>query len=933
MLLEFIYSGDKKWIYSADKILADIKELSLLNRDPFIWWIARFLIIILSELNKASLWNLTKQLDNIDAIDKVKNYILGLSFRKTPVIELFISQRKSLEKIFKSDSAVVSMPTSSGKTRIAEIAMMQSLINHPDSLVLYIAPFKSLAFEIEEALSQSLGHMNYQISHLYGGAQFTKIDKNIIEESQIIVATPEKAKAIIRSDRSIINKINLIIIDEGHLIGDDPRQIFNELFIEELKIYIQRNNGKIIVLSAVLPNAGEISKWITKNENQVAESDWRPSPLRLGILKWDGKNVHMYWEEKFETFNRNFIKPFFINKDLKKQFPSNKQEAIAAAALKLSKLGSVLVFVGKANMVNGCAEKVLFSMGPGANLHNWKNKNDWDAFELACEEAYGSNSDILNYAKYGIICHNNQLTSDVRFATEKLMKYGDPSIIIATSTLGQGVNIGVSSVIIGNVWINENKKISTGEFWNIAGRAGRAFADSEGKVLFAIDISSDKKHIREREERLASSYLNGKTEYVHSGLLAQILKINGIANKCKIDFELLLQLIAENDLSKFIDSQGKDFKPELEEIFDYIDDTLLSINLDLKTFNDDVRNIENYFRESLSYIQAEKISHEYANDVFLFLKARNAGVLKVAKEHTNWESLVASSIPLRTGLFIKEKIQDILEIINLYKNSEKNIDDLTLLFQNIENLIREFPSLIFRSNFGEEKLKIFRRLWLQGTSVKEINDTAVFKKNEINKLISFFSYQIPWVINGIAKTLYNLGYQEEANIIERTATFSELGLPNVLAVKIYLAGIKSRKSAAELSGLSDLISDLPEDIGISKLRKFIIDKIDILGKCSDYTTKWIKILAEYNNSKKYEPKEIKKINFDKDIFSDSEILYLRAYNNEIFFCNPDYTEKIKIEDKNSFDDKIVDNLGVFFEYDSSLQSWGMKIRNPYIIFK
>ena len=71
---------------------------------------------------------------------KLRQYINSLTYRKHPVTDLFVSQRKALEKVLGIDGAVVSMPTSSGKTRIAELVILQTLMYDSSSKILYIAP-------------------------------------------------------------------------------------------------------------------------------------------------------------------------------------------------------------------------------------------------------------------------------------------------------------------------------------------------------------------------------------------------------------------------------------------------------------------------------------------------------------------------------------------------------------------------------------------------------------------------------------------------------------------------------------------------------------------------------------------------------------------------------------------------------------------------
>ena len=139
--------------------------------------------------------------------------------------------------------AVVCLPTSGGKTRIAELAILQCLIDFPDSVVLFLAPFRLLAFEIEDSLSKTFNALGFEVSNLYDGTQFSKIDEMIINESNIIIATPEKAKAIIRSNSEITSRIKLVIIDEGHLLGAEERYVTSEILIEELRYHLNLNDG------------------------------------------------------------------------------------------------------------------------------------------------------------------------------------------------------------------------------------------------------------------------------------------------------------------------------------------------------------------------------------------------------------------------------------------------------------------------------------------------------------------------------------------------------------------------------------------------------------------------------------------------------------------------------------------------------------------
>lgn len=118
--------------------------------------------------------------------------------------------------------------------------------------------------------------------------------------------------------------------------------------------------------------------------------------------------------------------------------------------------------------------------------------------------------------------------------------------------------MGVSTVIISNVFISGTQRILNRDFWNIVGRAGRAFVDTEGKVLYVIDKNNQ--HV-DWHRRLANEYFNHQNlESPKSGLLTQIIQIQNIADSCGVDFEHLLELITENNFTQIPnDKKHSDF--------------------------------------------------------------------------------------------------------------------------------------------------------------------------------------------------------------------------------------------------------------------------------------------------------------------------------------------------------------------------------------
>jgi len=268
--VQFYHTGNNEFLEIAKRNLIDLQEIAEIRREPDIWWVIRLLLLIMEGFIESSLWHVLGHYFNTKDKFPLK-YIQSLVYKNGSITELFLTQRNSLPKVLNNEQngSIVSIPTSSGKTRIGEIAILNCLVYEPDAKILFIAPFRSLAYEIENSLDEIFSNLDISVSHLYGGSLFSKLDEKIINESSVIVATPEKAKALLRSSKEILSCIKLVIVDEGHLFGANKRLIVNEMFYEELRYHVGTNGGRFLLLSAVLPNAEDLSEWLTGSSNKL----------------------------------------------------------------------------------------------------------------------------------------------------------------------------------------------------------------------------------------------------------------------------------------------------------------------------------------------------------------------------------------------------------------------------------------------------------------------------------------------------------------------------------------------------------------------------------------------------------------------------------------------------------------------------------------
>ena len=927
--VQFYHTGNSEFLELAKRNLIDLQEIAEIRGEPDIWWVIRLLLLIIEGFKESSLWYVLDH--HFNTKDKFPlKYIQSLVYKKGSITELFLTQRNSLPKVLNNEAngSIVSIPTSSGKTRIGEIAILNCLVNEPDAKILFIAPFRSLAYEIENSLDEIFSNLDVSVSHLYGGSLFSKLDEKIIDESSVIVATPEKAKALLRSSKDILSCIKLVIVDEGHLLGANKRLIVNEMFYEELRYHVGVNGGKFLLLSAVLPNAEDLSEWLTGSSDNVYKENWRPSDERIGIMEWNGISVNLNWRSS-DTERNSFNPNFVVREELPKKprqrvthyFPENKNQAVATTAYKLKNFGPVLIFVGIKKSVFTIAREYEKCIRVEDGKFRFKSKTNWKAFKLACIESYGEDSEWLKFAEIGIFCHNSDLLSDVRLPLERLMRSEKPRVIIATSTLGQGVNLGVSTVIFSTLY-QSREPITKRDFWNIAGRAGRAFVDHEGKILVAHDVAGKDKRKIDWERSNILDYLDkDNIDKAESGCLRLIRALKNLSSYNGVSFDTLISLLADNRISEIGDQSD-----EINNYLDWIDDGLLSLHNSNNPEGNTLEWVDDYFTKSLAYLQTQYYEDITGEEVVRFVKARIIGITKkVGEEKDRWENVVSSGIPINSDLQIEERIDEVIDYVRNYIIGDKTLEDRISLLESIENTINDI-NVLKESSIESTDSKEIRQKWLNGTAMSDIAQ----HDNAIGIITNYYSFNLPWILNGISKKMKNRNLIDESDVIEELAILVELGLPNLKSVKIYQAGIRSRSSALEIANLYE--DDLWEK-SIKTYKQDLITHADYYkAQVSGNAASWIELLVRFSKREFSKIKKVPNFTYGK-VHERTKRLIARLINNEQYLLSPDFSVANKIGDGSDIDFSEVNDLsGIYFDYDEKDKLWKMTCMNPYVRF-
>ena len=191
------------------------------------------------------------------------------------IVELYPPQAECVQTgMLEGKNLLVSIPTASGKTLIAEMAMHTHIAKKGKCL--YIVPLKALAsekFDEFEGKGVRIG---------IATGDFDRRDDSL-GRNDIIVATSEKVDSLLRNRARWISDITLLVIDEIHLIDSENRGPTLEMVIAKLRY---RNPAmQVIGLSATIGNPQLLAGWL---DAELVTSTWRPVDLRQGVF-WNNR--------------------------------------------------------------------------------------------------------------------------------------------------------------------------------------------------------------------------------------------------------------------------------------------------------------------------------------------------------------------------------------------------------------------------------------------------------------------------------------------------------------------------------------------------------------------------------------------------------------------------------------------------------------------
>jgi superfamily II DNA/RNA helicase len=521
--------GDRDLSEGALDSLALGERASLDVGAPGPWWVYRLTRRMLGDLFDTSMrTNIPIDPPSGDDEDAARwrylrrTFIENLLARGRSEIDLWPSQLHVVDRVFAdARDLVVALPTSAGKTRIAELAILASLARGMRAV--YVTPLRALSAQTEQILARTFGPLGVRVSSLYGSMGISDTDDDTLRLSEIVVATPEKLDFAIRSDPSVLDDVGLVVLDEGHMIGASEREVRYEVQIQRLLRRTDASTRRIICLSAVFPSGAELEDfvaWITNDEpDGLHRETWRPTSQRFGLVEWlndharlvitlgsDQPYIPRYFEAKHSSGAR------------RRQFPADQRELVIATAWRLVEEGqTVLVFCPQRNSVEPYAREILKLHRQGLISSVLPEDVDLSGALVVGAEWFGANHPILKCLELGVAIHHGALPAPFRREVEKLLHDGKIKVTISSPTLAQGLNLSASAVLFHSLK-RGRETLKGSDFSNVIGRAGRAFVDTEGLVLYPIFEPDGRKRERLRRDWISLTQGDGG-KALDSGLI------------------------------------------------------------------------------------------------------------------------------------------------------------------------------------------------------------------------------------------------------------------------------------------------------------------------------------------------------------------------------------------------------------------------------
>ena len=491
--------------------------------------------------------------------DGVAGFVGGLAASDRPVFEFLYPQRRTALEGGLLDpyrrSMLVNLPTSGGKTLLAELRIVQAVRRRradgsgAGGIAAYVAPTRTMADRIASRLRRDLGPAGITVEKTSGAAGIDGFEEDMLARGRasldVLVTTPEKLLLLIRSaGHGLAESISLCIIDEAHNLGDAERGLSLELLISTVRRDCRR--AALLLLAPFMPNSGEVAEWLDPHNPRpvTVGGDWKPNERVVGAYYASGRG---------RTIDTHFC-PLATSADtvrVDKTFKIGTAKGFSRPASHV--VGSNLALTSLLATQLGASHGVLvlahtirdaWSMAGLVceNLDGTPGRGD-EEVELAkrlVASELGERFPLVGYLDKGVGVHHAGLPDEAGRLMERLMEMGKLRALVGTADMARGASFPVSAVLVSS-HLDSHRDMDPRDFWNLVGRAGRIDQPSFGLVGIAADRPGGP------QMKKAGAYVKGAAGRLASPLAGMVSE--ALARRPELD---LSQLAAEPRWSSFV---------------------------------------------------------------------------------------------------------------------------------------------------------------------------------------------------------------------------------------------------------------------------------------------------------------------------------------------------------------------------------------------
>ncbi|HXM56661.1 MAG TPA: DEAD/DEAH box helicase [Candidatus Dormibacteraeota bacterium] len=395
-------------------------------------------------------------------------------------------QVEAIEKLDSHQGVLVSAPTSSGKTVVADYCNFRAM--REGTKVIYTTPLKALSNQKYRDFQREYGEA--QVGLVTG-------ENTINDDAPIVVMTTEILRNVIYEDLPRLDDVRYVVLDEVHYIDDFPRGSVWEEVIIQAPTHI-----KLVGLSATIGNYAELARWMSENRGPVATvfHEERPTELRLWLAMRnrfhplfgpDANIDQQTWSRAAEEEEAGFRVRGF------RQLPSNDMLRVIGELRTRQMVPSIYFIFSR----RGCREALQ-----RCAVHQFDLTND--AEKRAIDELSGARLRALidpdeaklfrqmvdaDMLRRGLAVHHAGLLPYHKELVEELFQAGLVKVVFATETLSLGINMPAKAVVVSSFTKFDGVNfapLTTGELTQLMGRAGRRGIDTigHGVILKEADV-------------------------------------------------------------------------------------------------------------------------------------------------------------------------------------------------------------------------------------------------------------------------------------------------------------------------------------------------------------------------------------------------------------------------------------------------------------